>query len=155
LTLARDYGELKLDAVILVDKDLASLGPNHYPKIQPVLKTLCNLVRFYDAPVIIHTERVSAENLQHLLQLEVDGFSLGNPISHMADAPSLAGMLLGGCLPSSALLGSAEDIQAATLELVSGSSTKRLFITSESEVPRETPATNLHRVMQILETTSV
>jgi len=153
LTLARSYGELKFDAVIMADNDLASLDPDHYPKIQPVLRTLRNLVGFYDAPLIIQTGKVPDERLSAFLQLEADGFSLGNPISYLRSLSSSTVRLFGGCIPTSDLLGSADDVERATLELLDESGGSSLFITSESEVPPATPASNLHKVMQVLNAT--
>ncbi len=153
LTLARAYGELKFDAVILADGDLASLKPDHYPKIQPVLKTLRNLAGFYDAPLIIQAAEVPAERLSAFLQLEADGFSLGNPVSGPRSLSSSTARLFSGCIPLSTLLGSAEDVERATLELLDRGAGSSFFITSESEVPPATPASNLHRVMQVLTAT--
>ena len=153
LTLARAYGELKLDAVILADGDLASLQPAHYPKIQPMLKTLRNLAGFYDAPLILQTREVPAERLSTFLQLEADGFSLGNPISDLRNISSSTGRLFGACIPTSALLGSTEDVEREILELLDKGRGSSFFITSESEVPPATPASNLHRVMQVLTAT--
>ncbi len=154
LTLARAYGELKFDAVILADEDLASLKPDHYPKIQPVLKTLRNLAGFYDAPLIIQTAEVPAESLSAFLQLEADGFPLGN-VSDLRSLSSSTGRLFSRCIPTSALLGSAEDVERATLELLDKGRGSSFFVTSESEVPPATPASNLHHVMQVLTTTPV
>jgi len=148
--LARAYGELKLDAVILADEDLASLKPDHYPRIQPMLKTLRNLVGFYDAPLIIQTGEVPAERLSAFLQLEVDGFSLGNHISDLSNLSSSTARFFSGCIPASTLLGSAEDVERATLELMDKYGGSSFFIASESEVPPATPASNLHKVMQVL-----
>jgi len=150
LTLARAYGELKLDAVILADGDLASLKPDHYPRIQPMLKTLRNLVGFYDAPLIIQSGKVPAERLSAFLQLEADGFSLGNPISDLSNLSSSAARLFSGCIPTSTLLGSAEDVGRAILELLDKGGGSSFFIASESEVPPATLASNLLKVMQVL-----
>jgi uroporphyrinogen-III decarboxylase len=154
LTLARAYGELKFDAIILADSDLASLYPVYYPAIQPTLKTLRNLVNFYDAPLIILTRRVPpvlTDRFSAFMKFEADGFSLGNHDSELKTLPLSSDKLLGRCIPRSALLGSVDDIAKATLELLNNRSIgNRFFITSEWEVPLGTPALNLHRVMQTL-----
>ena len=150
LALARAYGELKFDAVILADGDLASLKPVHYPKIQPMLKTLRNLVNFYDAPLIIFTKQVPQERLSAFLQLEADGFSLGNPFSDIMNLASSTGKIFGAGIHTSTLLASAEDIEREALKLVDESNRNRMFITSEWEIPRITPALNIHKVMQVL-----
>jgi len=89
LALAKAYGELKFDAVILADRALASTYPAHYPKVQPILKTLRNLVNFYDMPLILLTGRVPpvpVDRFLAFLKLEADGFSLANPISELKPA---------------------------------------------------------------------
>ncbi|MFC1847858.1 uroporphyrinogen decarboxylase family protein [Chloroflexota bacterium] len=154
LTLVRNYGELNLDAIVLVDETLASLGQNHYAAIQPALKTLRNVARFYNIAVIISIREVSADKLQAFLRLEADGFSLLNPVFDRADNLPPAGTLIGACIPSSALLGSTEEVQMVTLDLHTKGQGKRFFITSESEVPQATPAANLHEVMRLLQEAS-
>jgi len=153
LTLARALGELKFDAIVLADKHLAPLSPVHYPDIQPSLKTLRNLVNFYDAPLIILTERVPPVPLDRFtafFKLEADGFSVANPISELKSLPQSDAKLFGRCIPGSALVGPVDGVEKATLELLDKSIGSRFFLTSEWEVPPNTLALNLHKVMQVL-----
>jgi hypothetical protein len=153
LTLARALGELKFDAIVLADKHLAPLSPVHYPDIQPSLQTLRNLVNFYDAPLIILTERVPPVPLDRFtafFRLEADGFSVANPISDLKSLPQSDAKLFGRCLLKSALLGPVDGVEKATLELLDKSIGSRFFLTSEWEVPPNTLALNLHKVMQVL-----
>ncbi len=152
VALARAFGELNFDAVILADQDMVSLKSEHYSKLQPVLKTLHNVLNFYNAPLIIGTGRIPDESLPDFYKLEADGFSSGSLISSEF-LP--AGKLNGRCISSEVLAGSADDIDKAMSVLLEGASGAGCFITSENEVPLETPATNLHRVMEILTTSSV
>jgi uroporphyrinogen-III decarboxylase len=153
LALARAYGELKFDAVILADATLSSIYPVHYPKVQPLLKTLRNLVNFYDAPLIILTKRVPpvpVDMFSAFVRFDADGFSLGNPYSELKTLPLPNSKLFGRCMSKSALLGPIDVVEKATLELLDKSIGSRFFLTSEWEVPPNTPALNLHRVMQVL-----
>lgn len=150
LTMARAYGELKLDAVTLADEDLASLGPDHYSRIQPVLKTLRNVLSFYDVRLIVHTKEVPAKSLPALFELEADGFCLANLTSNVTDLSPPSGKLIGGCIPAFAFLGSTEGVESTTLDILHKAVKRHLFITSAWEVPQTTPALNLHKVMQVL-----
>jgi uroporphyrinogen-III decarboxylase len=153
LTLARAFGELKFDAIVLADKHLASLLPIHYPKIQPSLKTLHNLVNFYDAPLIILTgliPPVPLDRFTAFFRLEADGFSVTNPLSELKSLSPSDAKLLGRCIPRSVLVGSVADVDRAMSELTDKSMGSSFFITSEWEVPPTTPALNLHKVMQRL-----
>ena len=153
LTLARAFGELKFDAIVLADKHLAPLFPVHYPNIQPALKTLRNLVNFYDAPLIILTGRVSPVPLDRFtafFRLEADGFSVANTISELKNLPQSEAKLFGRCILGSVLVGSVADVDKATSELMDKSTGSRFFITSEWDIPPATPALNLHKVMQRL-----
>ncbi|HEY48889.1 MAG TPA: hypothetical protein G4O13_02435 [Dehalococcoidia bacterium] len=150
LALARSFGELKLDGIILADREMASLKPAGYTMLQPVLKTLRNLLNYYDAPLIIHTDEIPTEGLEPFFQLEADGFSPENPISVISSSSLPAGSLLGGGIPASVLLGSAAAIEKATLDMLDSGVTSSLFITSQGEVPQATPASNIHQVMQVL-----
>jgi len=153
LALARTYGELKFDAIVLADSDLASLYPVYYPVIQPMLKTLRNLVHFYDTPLIILTKRVPpvpVDKFSAFMKFEADGFSLGNPISELKTLPVPNSKVFGRCMSKAALLGPVDDIEKATFELLDKRIGNRFFVTSEWEVPPKTPASNLHKVMQLL-----
>ncbi|MBM3157349.1 MAG: hypothetical protein FJ004_08715 [Chloroflexi bacterium] len=154
LALARAFGELKFDAVVLADKHLATLSSVHYPDIQPSLKTLRNLVNFYDAPLIILTGQVPPDRFTVFFNLEADGFSVANPVSELKSLPQSEAKLFGRCIPASALIGSVADIDKVVSELMDRSMGSRFFITSEWEVPPATPALNLHRVMQKLTATA-
>jgi uroporphyrinogen-III decarboxylase len=152
LALARVYGELKFDAIILADMALASTYPTHYPKIQPILKTLRNLANFYDMPLILLTGRVPPVPIDRFLaflRLEADGFSLANPIPELKTI-SFDDKLSGRCLLKSTLLGPVDGVEKATLELLDKNIGSRFFLTSEWEVPPNTPALNLHKAMQVL-----
>jgi uroporphyrinogen-III decarboxylase len=151
LALARAYGELKFDAVVLADKDLASLFPVHYPKIQPMLKTMRNLVNYYDAPLIILTNcvpPVPVDRFTAFLRFEADGFSLGNPVADIKNISLPSGKLLGRCISRTILLGSTEGVENAVSELFDKGN--RFFVTSDWEVPAATPPVNLHKVMHML-----
>jgi uroporphyrinogen-III decarboxylase len=153
LALARAYGELKLDAVILADSPVASLYPVYYDRIQPMLKTLRNLVNFYDAPLILLTGRVPPvpiDRFSAFWKLEADGFSLGNHISELKTSPLPSEKLLGRCLPKNALLGSVDGVEKTVSQLMDRRVGSRFFISSDWEVPTNTPALNLHKVMQVL-----
>lgn len=153
LALAKAYGELKFDAVILADRALASMYPAHYPEIQPILKTLRNLVNFYDMPLILLTGRVPpvpVDRFLAFLKLEADAFSLDNQISELKALPVPSEKILGRCLPKTALLGPVVDIEKTILELLDKSIGSRFFLTTEWEVPSDTPALNLHKVRQVL-----
>ncbi len=157
LALARAFGELKFDAIVLADKHLTSLSPVYYPQIQPSLKTLRNLVNFYNAPLIILTGLVPPVPLDRFtafFKLEADGFSVSNPMSELKSLPSSHEKLFGRCIPVSALVGSVADIDKAISELMDNGMGDRFFITSDWEIPPTTPALNLHRVMQKLTPTA-
>jgi uroporphyrinogen-III decarboxylase len=153
LAMVRAYGELEFDAIVLADSELASLYPVYYPRIQPSLKTLRNLANFYDMPLIILTKRippVPVDRFAAFMKFEADGFSLGNYVSELKTLPLPSSKLFGRCIPKTALLGSLDDVEKTTLELLDRSMSSRFYVTSEWEIPPNTPAQNLHRVMQVV-----
>jgi len=150
LALTRAYGELSLDAIILVEEDFADTGLTRYAAVKPALKTLRNLARFYDMAVIAHTRPSSVPDLNALLGLEVEGVSAWDCASLGAANSPPGDTVRGMCVSSSALLGSVEDVRGAVNDLLSSSEGRRIFITSESEVHPDTPAANLHGVMKAL-----
>jgi uroporphyrinogen-III decarboxylase len=154
LKLARAFGELKFDAIVLADKHLPSLLPVHYPKIEPSLKTLRNLVNFYDDPLIILTGQVPLDRFIAFFGLDADGFSVSNPVSELKNIPQSVAKFFGRSIPNYAFVGSVEEIDNAISELMDKTAGSNFFITSEWEVPTATPALNLHRVMKRLTATT-
>jgi uroporphyrinogen decarboxylase len=150
LALARAYAEMLLDAIIVIDHGLGASGPESAPAIRDAVKTLSNLARFYDVPVIIHAGAVDERALPQLSELDVEGFS----VAYQPDQAALTGSsvrVLGLGLPAAALTGSAEDAARSVQEMTSRDNGPRFFVTSEAEVPPETPAANLHSVVQALQ----
>ena len=149
LALLRAYGELKMDGIVLADWELASLKPACYERVQPALRTLRNLAGFYDMPLILQTRDVPARSLEAFFRLEVDAFAPSNaPSGSAGHLPP--GTTLGRCIPPAALLGDPDGIEKAVLDLAAGAGDSPCFLTTAGEVPPETPAPNLHRVMQVL-----
>jgi len=155
LALARSYGELKMDGVVIAEKSLASIRALHYSAIQPVLKTLCNLVRFYDAPVIIHIGDIDPMTHKDVLQLEADGYTANADVLEQSDLRWPPGKLCGRAIPSSTFYGSDEEVESAILQLIKGTGDSRFYLTSEWEIPQATHAANLHKVRQVLDKISI
>jgi len=149
LALLRAYGELKMDGIVLADRELVTLKPACYQSLQPALKTLRNLAGFYDMPLILQTRDVPARSLEAFFRLEVDAFAPSNaPSGSAGHLPP--GTTLGRCIPPAALLGDPDGVEKAVLDLAAGAGDSPCFLTTAGEVPPETPAPNLHRVMQVL-----
>jgi uroporphyrinogen-III decarboxylase len=149
LALLRAYGELKMDGIVLADPELVSLKPVCCRGVQPALRTLRNLAGFYDMPLILQTGDIPPDSLQAFFGLEADAFAPATAPSGMA-GHFPPGAMLGGCIPPAALLGARDDVDKAVLDLTAAAGDTPCFITTAGEVPPETPAPNLHRVMQVL-----
>jgi uroporphyrinogen-III decarboxylase len=150
LALARAYGEMLLDAVVVIDHGLGSSGPDSAPVIRDTVKTLSNLARFYDVPVIIHAGAVDERALSHLSELDVEGFSVAYQ-PDQAPRPESSLRVLGLGVAAAALTGSSEDAARSVREMASRDNGPCFFVTSEAEVPPETPAANLHSIVQALQ----
>jgi uroporphyrinogen-III decarboxylase len=148
LALLRAYGELKMDAIVLADPELASLLPDRWDDIQSVLRTLRNLAGFYDMPLILQTGDIPPDSLQAFFRLEADAFAPGNPVSDLTgQRPS--GAVLGASIPPAALLGSPEDVNKSVLDLANLGSGP-YFVTTQGEIPAGTPAAQIHEAMRAL-----
>ena len=143
--LARAYGELKLDGIIVWDPDLPALEAVRYEGIGSGFKTLRNVVNFYDAALMLQTAGLSLEQEEAIFGLEADGFAPG-VLTPGPNRPS--GKVLGLGIPAQAMVGEAGDVERSVLELKKQGG--NVFLTIEGEVPVSTPALNMHRVMQVL-----
>jgi uroporphyrinogen-III decarboxylase len=147
VALARAFGELKLDGLVVSDPDLVSLPFEHYESVNSVLKTLHNVTGFYDMPLILQTGSISAGGVDGFLGLEADAFSASG-LAGTSEVPP--GRLLGVPVPAPALAGTTDDIGRAVEELLAAVRGRAVFVTTEGEVPPGTPAANLHKLVQAI-----
>ena len=137
LTVARGFFERRVDGVIVLDPDLAEAPPAVSDALTKAFRTLRNLAQFYDGRLLLATRGP----VPIAGSLDTDGLSLGG-----VDVDPQRGRARGAVISADAW-DVAEETTGAVLDAADGS----LYLTTDGEVPPDTPADSLHDVMDALE----
>ncbi len=147
VSMARAYGELKVDGLIVVDSALGCLGSSRFQQLGAAFKTLHNVTAFYDMPLIVHSTELPPEAVADLAALDADGFT----VSDLPEGERLpAGKICGIRVPLSLLSRSLEDISGGAKAALEAAGSRNVFVTTEGQVPAGTPAANLHSLVQAI-----
>ncbi|MFC1919332.1 uroporphyrinogen decarboxylase family protein [Chloroflexota bacterium] len=152
LEVVKIYCQLKIDVVLMADEDMPTLLPTHNRIVGALMRTIHNIVTFHEGHLILAVREVEQKNLSAVLQLEVDGFSLGNNLAlpRVREAAISKEVMLAGSINSDSLVGPVEYLERSVVQLLSQSAASHFFITSDWEVPYATPASNIKRIMEIV-----
>lgn len=152
LELVKTYCQLNIDAILMVDEDMPDLLPLHDCMLGDLIRTIHNITTFHDASLVLAVKNVEQEKLPAVLQLEVDGFSIGNNLAlpQIQESSISTSAIFTGNISSDLLVGHVEDLERAAVALISQGTKSRFFITSSWEVPYNTPASNVKRIVEII-----
>ena len=122
LTVARAFFERRVDGIIVLDPDLGEAPPAVHDALTKAFRTLRNLAQFYDGRLLLATHGWTTI----AASLDADG--------------------RGAAIPADAW-GNVEETIGAIVDDADGG----LYLTTDGEVPLDTPADSLHDVMDALE----
>ncbi len=143
----RSYCEWQMDIIVIADELLARLKPALLNQMVPYLQPAWNITRFYMAhPVVLTGEQHNGGDIFILGADGVVAGSSGPPDADVQRRNSCRGL----AIPRSILMGSREEISKAVITHLIHEPKERSFITTEWEVPYNTPVENLHELMQVL-----
>ena len=137
LTAARAFFERRVDGVVVLDPDLGQAPPALHDALAKAFRTLRNLARFYDGRLLLATRG----RAPIAASLESDGLSLGG-----LDVDAQQGQARGAAITADTW-DAAEETAGGALDAADGA----LYLTTDGEVPPNTPADSLHDVMDALE----
>jgi len=138
IALAQRYCDLKADAVIVADPDLAALGPRALAAVADVYRSIANVVRYFEAGLVIWPGE--APLTDELLQLESDAMLLGGTdISDMRQRLAMAGRGLGTALGAELFTLAKDQARAACTDLLRQVSRRGFFVSTAGEVPFQAP----------------
>jgi hypothetical protein len=149
---ARRYLDAGFEQIIVSDPLLGDLDSRHYPRVAAVLRTLWNVVDFYDARALLQTELGDDSSLEGLISLGASGLV----VDHDAQADVLGGrsdergrnnVVFG--LPASLI-----EVDAAAIEqAVAAWRSERCGpggMVACCSIPRSAPPENVHTVLRLL-----
>jgi uroporphyrinogen-III decarboxylase len=151
LKVVQVYCQLELDVITVADRLLAGLPTEHLAWLEATLSPIVNTVRFYNAFSVLLPGEVSPDNLSSLIGLGFDGVVVAG-----IDPPTWnkikAGRhcTLGKAVPSHILAATKSELQEYLTSNLSGGFEPGVFLTTDWEVPPDTPSENINLVMQSL-----
>ena len=143
LTVARAFFERRVDGVVVLDPDLAEAPPTVHDALTKAFRTLHNLARFYDGRLLLAARGPAPI----AASLDADGLSLGGLDLGTQVAGAKRGQARGALISADAWSDNLEETVRAIADDADGS----LYLTTDGEVPHDTPADSLHDVMDALE----
>lgn len=148
LKVAKLYCELRVDLVVVADEQLGRVKSHIVPRLTRYLRPIWNVAHYYEAYTVLLTKgNGSAEQFANIVALGADAVAAGL-VTPLKDGPaSRRGACLGVPVPLSTLLGQTNCIEEAVAKLLYQASLDRLFLTTEWEVPFDTPVENMHHFM--------
>ena len=143
LTVARAFFERRVDGVIVLEPDLAEAPPAVHDALTKAFRTLHNLAQFYDGRLLLaaHGPTPIAASLN------ADGVSHSGLDVETQVAGTKRGQARGAPIPAAAWSDNVEEAVSTMADEADGN----LYLTTDGEVPSDTPADTLHDVMDALE----
>jgi uroporphyrinogen-III decarboxylase len=151
LKVVRVYCQLELDIIVIADKLMATLPAAHLSRMSSVLSPVINLVRFYNTFSVLLPGEPSPDNVTSLIDLGFDGVvTAGMDASTWHKLKGGRSCVLGKALPARVLNSSSGELPAYLETNLPEKVERGVFITTDWEVPPETPPDNIHLLMRMI-----
>jgi len=148
LEVCKSYCDLDLDLMGLADSVLPQLPVRYLPLALSVLRPLVNVIRFYDSVPILLAHGCTKDSLELLTKMEVDGMVVDGGIE-LELREKLPQGVVGKAIPLPLLQGPKEKLIAHIQDCLKGD-WRGLFISTDWQVPYDTPPENMHAIMRTI-----
>ena len=151
LKVCQMYCELEPDVVVIADDSLPQLAPEHFSLARSVFGPIWNTVRFYNAHPVLMLRGCSTDKLDHLLDLGADSTVVSGEIdfTYLNKAVSKRDLVFGYAIPCSALADPQQELDDYVSKYFA-TARSRMFLTTEWEVPADTPPENMHELIKLI-----
>jgi uroporphyrinogen-III decarboxylase len=151
LKVVQTYCQLELDFIAFVERPAAAFAAPHLPWLQSALAPILNTVRFYNAFSVLLPGDVSSDSLDGLIDLGFDGIVAAG-IGNVAWSQLKKGRpgVLGKAIPAGILAGDHAVLQEYLKKQLPGCAGTGVFLTTDGEVPPDTPPANINLVMDMI-----
>jgi uroporphyrinogen-III decarboxylase len=151
LKVIQGYCQMEPDIITIADRLIPILPPAHLSWLRSTLSPILNTIRFYNAFSILLPGEASPENLANLVELGFDGVVAAEiDLDTWNELKGGRSCILGKAVPSRLLTSGQKELQEY-LELSLPTKIERgVFLTTDWEVPADTPPDNIHLFMNML-----
>ncbi|HLC30343.1 MAG TPA: uroporphyrinogen decarboxylase family protein [Dehalococcoidia bacterium] len=150
--LCRAYCELGADVVALADEMLGRADPTLLREVASIIRTVHNIAGYYNAHTMVVARESSQDNIDSILEVEADGLAVPGHTSYIQTEGSRLtdSRCFSMTIPTSALLGTSDEIRKAAEERLAVWGKRRMFLSTEWDVPYQTAPDNMHELMRAI-----
>jgi uroporphyrinogen-III decarboxylase len=151
LKVVQVYCQLELDIIVIVDRLMPIFPAAHLSWLCSTLSPILNIVRFYNAFSVLLPGESSPDNLANLLDLGFDGIvAAGIDLNTWNKLKGGRSCILGKAIPSHVLASGRKELQTYLETDLAGKIEPGVFLTTDWEVPSDTPPDNIQLVINML-----
>jgi uroporphyrinogen-III decarboxylase len=148
LKIVQIYCQLELDIIVISERLMPVFPPAHLSWLRSILSPILNVVRFYNAFSVLLPGESSPNNVANLLDLGFDGIvATGIDTDTWHKLKGGRPCVLGKAVPTRLLNSTIRELQGYLDTNLSERTGPGVFLTTDWEVPPETPPDNIHLVM--------
>lgn len=155
LDLCKAFCQLQVDLIVLAEEELFQFHPLYLEKFPYLLRPVLRVIQYYGLSPLFMTRVESPEEMEYAFGLNARGVILKGPYD-LLDALELSqkyNLCIGLPLPLRLFSCPLEQIEREVKERLSISLGKRVFFTSDGEIPPHSPPEGIHEVMRLLSLT--
>jgi uroporphyrinogen-III decarboxylase len=151
LKVVQIYCQLELDIIAIADRLMPVFPAAHLSWLQSTFSPIVNMVRFYNAFSVLLPGESSSDNLANLVDLGFDGIvTAGIDLNTWNKLKGGRSCVLGKAIPSHLLTSEPKELQAYLETQLPERIEPGVFLTTDWEVPPDTPPDNVHLVMNMI-----
>jgi uroporphyrinogen decarboxylase len=148
LTSCKAFLEAGADIIIIIDGLLHRIPEEHLTAARSLFGPIFNTIRFYNASSVLMTNIEQGKKLDVIFKLNADGVILNCRASHnfqqVVETARGKGAILGIAVPSQILTASETEITQFLLECFGANTYKKVFLTTDWEVPLDADPEKIH-----------
>ncbi len=145
------YCQLELDIVAIVERLIVFCPPDQLSYLRSIFSPIVNMVRFYNAFSILLPGQSPPNNLTDLLDFGFDGIVAPEiDINTWHEIRGERSCVLGKAIPARILNSGVTELQTYLEAHLPKSNESGVFLTTDWELPSETPPDNVHLVMKMI-----
>jgi uroporphyrinogen-III decarboxylase len=151
LKVVKVYCQLELDIITIVERLIVFCPPDQLSYLRSTFSPIVNMVRFYNAFSILLPGESSPNNITNLLDLGFDGIvAPGIDVNTWHKIRGGRSCILGKAIPARLLNSGLKELQTYLETHLPEITEPGVFLTTDGELPSETPPDNVHLVMNMI-----
>lgn len=151
LKVVQIYCQLELDIIAIAERPMAVFPAAHLSWLKSTFSPIVNMVRFYNAFSVLLPGESSSDNLANLVDLGFNGIvAAGIDLNTWNKLKGGRSCVLGKAIPSRLLTSEPKKLQAYLETQLPERIEPGVFLTTDWEVPPDTPPDNVHLVMNMI-----